>query len=55
MIAVINRLPVKEGMANKVVEWFANGRGFVQEFPGFVSMEVLRSEGADEVMVITRW
>jgi heme-degrading monooxygenase HmoA len=55
MIAVINRLPVKEGMANKVVERFANGRGFVQEFPGFVSMEVLRSEGADEVMVITRW
>ena len=55
MIAVINRLPVKEGMADQVVERFANGRGFVQEFPGFVSMEVLRSEGADEVMVITRW
>ncbi len=55
MIAVINRLPVKEGMADQVVERFANGRGFVQDFPGFVSMEVLRSEGADEVMVITRW
>jgi heme-degrading monooxygenase HmoA len=55
MIAVINRLPVKEGMADQVIERFANGRGFVQEFPGFVSMEVLRSEGADEVMVITRW
>ena len=55
MIAVINRLPVKEGMANQVVERFANGRGFVQEFPGFVSMEVLSSEDADEVMVITRW
>ena len=55
MIAVINRLPVKEGMADKVVERFANGQGFVQDFPGFVSMEVLRSEGADEVMVITRW
>jgi heme-degrading monooxygenase HmoA len=30
----------------------------VQGFPGFVSMEVLRSEGtegADEVVVITRW
>ena len=24
-------------------------------FPGFVSMEVLRSEGADEVLVVTRW
>ena len=55
MIAVINRLPVKEGMADQVVERFANGRGFVQDFPGFVSMEVLRSEEADEVLVITRW
>ena len=55
MIAVINRLPVKEGMADEVVERFANGRGFVQDFPGFVSMEVLRSEEADEVLVITRW
>ncbi len=55
MIAVINRLPVKEGMADQVVERFASGRGFVQEFPGFVSMEVLRSDDEDEVMVITRW
>src|SRR5215207_4730585 len=55
MIAVINRLPVKEGMADQVVERFANGQGFVQEFPGFVSMEVLRSDGGDEVVVITRW
>ena len=55
MIAVINRLPVKVGMADQVVERFANGRGFVQDFPGFISMEVLRSEGADEVLVITRW
>jgi heme-degrading monooxygenase HmoA len=55
VIAVINRLPVKEGMADQVVERFANGRGFVQEFPGFVSMEVLHAEETDEVMVITRW
>jgi heme oxygenase (staphylobilin-producing) len=55
MIAVVNRLPVKEGAADQVVERFANGRGFVHDFPGFVSMEVLRSEGADEVVVITRW
>jgi heme oxygenase (staphylobilin-producing) len=53
LIAVINRLPVKEGMVDQIIERFANGRGFVQEFPGFVSMEVLRSEG--EVIVITRW
>ena len=55
MIAVINRLPVKEGAADQIIERFANGQGFVQDFPGFVSMEVLSSEGADEVLVITRW
>jgi heme-degrading monooxygenase HmoA len=55
VIAVINRLPVKDGAADQVVERFANGRGFVQDFPGFISMEVLRSEEADEVLVITRW
>jgi heme-degrading monooxygenase HmoA len=55
MIAVINRLPVKEGAAEQVVERFTNSRGFVQEFPGFVSMEVLNSEAGDEVLVITRW
>lgn len=55
MIAVINRLPVKEGAADEVVERFANSRGNVQGFPGFVSMEVLNSEEGDEVLVITRW
>ena len=55
MIAVINRLPVKEGAADQVVERFANSQGHVQDFPGFVSMEVLNSEAGDEVLVITRW
>jgi heme-degrading monooxygenase HmoA len=55
VFVVINRLPVKEGAAGQVVERFANSRGNVQGFPGFVSMEVLRSEGEDEVLVITRW
>jgi heme-degrading monooxygenase HmoA len=55
MIAVVNRLPVKEGMTDQVVEQFTNHRGYVQDFPGFVSMEVLSSEETDEVMVITRW
>jgi len=55
MIAIFNRLPVKEGAAGQVVEWFAKSRGHVQGFPGFVSMEVLRSEVADEVLVITHW
>ncbi len=27
----------------------------MQDFPGFVSMEVMRSEAGDEVLVITRW
>lgn len=57
MIAVFNRLPVKEGAAGQIVERFANSRGHVQGFPGFVSMEVLSSEGtegADEVLTITR-
>jgi heme-degrading monooxygenase HmoA len=55
MFAVINRLPVKEGAADQVVERFANSRGNVQGFPGFVSMEVLNSEAGDEVLMITRW
>ena len=55
MIAVFNRLPVKEGAARQIVERFANSRGHVQGFPGFVSMEVLSSEVGDEVLVLTRW
>jgi len=55
MIAIFNRLPVKEGAAGQVIERFAQSRGHVQSSPGFVSMEVLRSEGADEVLVVTRW
>ncbi len=55
MIAVVNRLPVKEGAADQVAERFANSRGYVQDFPGFVSMEVMCSKTEDEVLVITRW
>lgn len=55
MIAIFNSLPVKEGAADRIVERFAESRGHVQDFPGFVSMEVLRSEAEDEVLVITRW
>ena len=55
MIAVVNSLPVKEGAADRIVERFAESRGHVQDFPGFVSMEVLKSEGGDEVLVVTRW
>ena len=55
MFAVINRLPVKEGAADQIVQRFAESEGSVQGLPGFVSMEVLRSEEGDEVLVITRW
>ncbi len=55
MIAITNSLPVKEGAADQIVERFAESRGHVQDFPGFISMEVLRSEDASEVLVITRW
>jgi heme oxygenase (staphylobilin-producing) len=59
MIAIFNRLPVKKEAAGQIVERFANSRGNVQGFPGFVSTEVLCSEeapeGEDEVLVITRW
>ncbi|MBX6762708.1 MAG: antibiotic biosynthesis monooxygenase [Rubrobacteraceae bacterium] len=55
MIAVFNSLPVREGAAERVVEMFRESRGSVQNFPGFVSMEVLSSEDGREVVVITRW
>ncbi|MEW6636012.1 MAG: antibiotic biosynthesis monooxygenase [Actinomycetota bacterium] len=55
MIAIFNSLPVKEGAADAIAGRFAESRGHVQEFPGFVSMEVLKSETGDEVLVITRW
>lgn len=55
MIAVMNSLPVKEGAAERIIERFQQSRGHAQNFPGFVSMEVLSSEDASEVLVITRW
>jgi heme-degrading monooxygenase HmoA len=55
MIAIVNNLPVEEGAAARIVERFAESRGHVQGFPGFVSMEVLKSEAENEVLVVTRW
>ncbi len=55
MIAIFNHLPVKDGAADRIVERFAESRGHVQGFPGFVSMEVLKSDTEDEVLVVTRW
>ncbi len=48
---ITNSLPVKEGAADQIVERFAESRGHVQDFPGFVSVEVLRSEDVSEVLV----
>ncbi|MGF1471603.1 MAG: antibiotic biosynthesis monooxygenase family protein [Rubrobacteraceae bacterium] len=55
MIAITNSLPVKEGAADEIVERFAGSRGNVQDFPGFLAMEVLKSEDAPEVLVVTWW
>ena len=55
MIAIFNSLPAREGAADEIVDRFAQGRGHVQDFPGFVSMEVLKSDAEDEVLVVTRW
>jgi heme oxygenase (staphylobilin-producing) len=55
VIAIFNSLPVKEGAADQIVARFAESRGHVQDFPGFVSLEVLKSDAEDEVLVITRW
>lgn len=55
MIAITNSLPVREGAADEIAARFSNSRGHVQDFPGFVSMEVLKSADEDEVLVITRW
>src|SRR4028118_2440169 len=51
----MNSLPVNEGAADEVVERFSGSRGDVQDFPGFVSMEVLKSAEEDGVLVVTRW
>ncbi|CAN5880324.1 N/A [soil metagenome] len=55
MIAIMNSLPVKPGAADEIVDRFADSRGNVQYFPGFVSMEVLKSDDETEVLVITWW
>ena len=55
MLAIYNRLSVGEGVAGQAVELFDSSRGYGQGFPGFVSMEILSSEGADKVLVVTRW
>jgi heme oxygenase (staphylobilin-producing) len=54
-LAVVNSLHVEKGAADQIVERFAESRGGVQSFPAFVSMEVMRTEEGDEVLVITRW
>jgi heme-degrading monooxygenase HmoA len=59
MIAIMNSLPVNQGAADEgaadgVVERFSGSRGHVRDFPGFVSMEALRSTDEDGVLVVAR-
>jgi heme oxygenase (staphylobilin-producing) len=55
MIAIVNRLAVKDGAADRIVERFTESRGHEQGFPGFVSMKVLKSDMEGEVLVVTHW
>jgi heme-degrading monooxygenase HmoA len=55
MIAIVNSLPVKDGAVGQNVERFAESRGQVQGFPGFVSTEVLKCDTGDEGLAATRW
>ena len=55
MIVVTNSLPVREGAADEIVERFAASGEHAKGLPGFVSMEVLRSEDAGEVLIVTKW
>ena len=50
----LRSLPVKEGAEDMMGDRFAESRGHVRGFPGFVSMEVLKSSEGDEVLVVTR-
>jgi heme-degrading monooxygenase HmoA len=55
MITIFNRLSVKEGAAGQIVERFANSWGNVQWFPGFVSMEVLRSDYIPQLRIMEEY
>ena len=39
-LAIVNRLTIKDGAADRIVERFAESRGHEQGFPGFVCMRV---------------
>ncbi|PZD96892.1 antibiotic biosynthesis monooxygenase [Paenibacillus sambharensis] len=57
MILVTNTIKIKAGHADAVAERFMNPKG-VQHAPGFVRMELLKTEGTeehDELKVCTTW
>ncbi|WP_232697660.1 antibiotic biosynthesis monooxygenase [Brevibacillus daliensis] len=57
MIMVMNTIQVKNGCGDKLLEGFQEPKG-VQDFPGFVRMEVLATEGTEEFeeyKVCTTW
>ena len=55
MITIFNRLSVKEGTAGQIVQRFANSWGNVQGLPGFVSMQVLRSDYLPQLRTMEKY
>ncbi|MDT2239302.1 antibiotic biosynthesis monooxygenase [Paenibacillus larvae] len=57
MILFMNTIRVKNGTGDVLAKRFQNPKG-VQSFPGFVRMEVLKTEGTEdyeEFKVCTTW
>lgn len=57
MMMVSNTIHIKKGFADKVIEGFKQPKG-IQNFAGFIRMEVLKTEGIeehDEIKVCTFW
>ena len=55
MITIFNRLSVKKRAAGQIAERFANSWGNVLGFPGFVSMEVLRSDYIPQLRIMEEY
>ena len=57
MIRIVNTIKIKKGRVNEVLPRFERLHG-VQEFEGFIGLEVLKSEEEkdyDEIKVCTTW
>jgi heme-degrading monooxygenase HmoA len=54
MFVAINRLRVPPEYGGRLEEGFSRGGG-MEGVSGFVSFDLLRDEGGDEYLVVTRW